>query len=120
MKTASAKVQVENPINVTDLRREAVEGRQRIYGCLPGGTVWDHGVGPIGTTIRPTIMPYSNHRTPWRTPLVCNPQRPCSDHHKRIAYSASAIGGGFSSAAPASLDKARAVSSNARMRSGAT
>src|SRR5258708_4066690 len=54
-----------------------------IYGCLHGGTVRDHGVGPVGTTIRAKIMPCSNHRTPRRPRTVLHPSTPCKSHRKR-------------------------------------
>src|SRR5260221_8408614 len=78
-----------------------------------GGTSWDHHPAHDHAL-------FDSSNTVANTRCSYTLQRPCSDHHKRTKYAASSIGGGFSSAAPASLNKARAVSSNARMRSGAT
>ena len=96
---------------------KVAKGSMGVCPVGPFGTIgWDQLGPPSG----PRSCPVRIIEHPGEHPLVFNPQRPCSDHHSRTAYSASSIGGGFSSAAPASLNKARAVSSNARMRSGAT
>ena len=50
-----AKAQAESPDIASDLRRQAAEGYQRTPAGVHGGTNLDHGVGPNGTRITPTI-----------------------------------------------------------------